>query len=286
MDLRYPHIFSLAGQQSGVPSQVEFTSQKACLWRPRRAFVEHGGEAGNQGVLVRGHRKSGMLTQSRWYLSGYTLYFIGYRVVGIPAGFRPARFQGTEPRSERAAVLKLAFFEQMFKSFRNQSCHRRTGSPIGGIPDPFNEIGRQTDGHSLPFERSNEKQMIHDIPPIVSKGRIRPALQKRLRRCCSGSPLLWMNGRCLILSSGRMLLEIPVVALCILLPFLHGGRNKEPHHSNHPNQKTPNDEFHLLASWQWRSFPSGRPPAMEILPLLCELRATVVPLFATSSSPA
>jgi hypothetical protein len=68
------------------------------------------------------------------------------------AVLRSAWPQSSEPRRERAAILKFPLFEQTFKSLGDQARHGRPRAPIGGVTNPFNELGRQAHSHALAFE--------------------------------------------------------------------------------------------------------------------------------------
>jgi hypothetical protein len=68
------------------------------------------------------------------------------------AVLRSAWPQSSEPRRERAAILKFPLFEQTFESLGDQARHRGSRTPIGGVTNPFNEIGRQAHSHALAFE--------------------------------------------------------------------------------------------------------------------------------------
>jgi hypothetical protein len=84
------------------------------------------------------------------------MYFIRYRGSGVAVHLGPPRLQRTKPWGEWPAVLYFALFEQIFKSLRDQSGHRRTRRPIGGVADSLDEVRRQTHRHPLSLEGSHK----------------------------------------------------------------------------------------------------------------------------------
>jgi hypothetical protein len=56
--------------------------------------------------------------------------------------------------------------EEILERRRDESSHGRTGGPVGRIADPLQQIGRQTDGHSLAFLASQVDESVHGATPL------------------------------------------------------------------------------------------------------------------------